>query len=107
RTENEEIRILRGIKATPQDVFPALSAMSLADAASASIKANTALIQGRIEDFYDQFISAERSLGKAVTLSGVNEVISTIASAKGKISHTTRTYAKKKRVLDFWHKNID
>ena len=41
-----------------------------------------------------------------MAMSFVNEVNSAIAGVKGKISHTTRTYAKKKQVLEFWHKNI-
>lgn len=107
RIENEVIGMPRRIKATPKEVFPALSAACLAGAAAASMKANTALTQGRIEDCCDLLNSAERLLGAAVAMSFVNEVNSAIAGVKGKISHATRTYAKKKRALDFWRKHID
>jgi hypothetical protein len=95
------------VRATSKDFFQALSSMYLVNAFSASVAANTAFSKRRIEECYDQLFCAERALGCAIALSGVNQASGSVSSAKAKISHQVRTYDKKKGVLDFWRKNIN
>lgn len=107
KTESVVMGLPQRVRATPTEVFPALSVMCLANALSASVLANNAFTHGEMKKYYDQFARAERALGAAIAFSTAHQVIGSISSAKGKISHAGRTYARKKPVLAFWRDNID
>lgn len=106
-SKGEAVTLPSQIEAEPKTVYQAISAISLIMALSNSMEAKTALKEGRIEEFYTHLLKAERSLGAATALSSLKKVESAMQSVKADLSHTTRTHAKKKRVLDYYRNNVD
>ncbi len=72
----------------------------------ASQRARTALMRGRIEEFYSQFVKAERALGVAEAMSIAKEMNSAIAGHKAKSGHA-KTYAMRKQAINFWRSKVD
>ena len=89
-----------------RDTYRACSAAELTRAASESIKANTTLKQGLVEDSIKHYIRAERSLGAVVAFLQVEKVTSEIARAKANLRHV-KTISVRARVLDLWRKEFN
>ena len=105
-TEGDTTSSPMRVRANINNVYIVLSVAELSRAASASTEGLKAIEQGNIEESFNHYIRAERSLGQALAFTRVERVTSWIAKAKAKSGHRG-TNALRAQVMKFWRDKVD
>ena len=104
-TEEDATNSPMRLRANIKNVYIVLSAAELSRAASASTGAIKAIEQENIEESFNHYIRAERSLAAALAFNRVERATSWIAKAKAKARHTEH-HALRAKAIKIWRAEV-